>query len=270
MNTKTLDRLLITLTVLFDVGFIATSTLVAYWLRFETTTSPDDTTPSLEIYFKLIPLMAIIWFGVLLALKRYRPEDYATAAAFWSRCKAAGITLLITLGAFSLIFPQDDYSRVVMLLATALSLFSISLGRLSLHRFRQAIHAIGVGISRVALICNANPPEDDEAHMETFIHSFNVNENSGYQLVGIIADRPEVETQHSDTVHLGRIDEVRQLVQTHRLDVLFIVLSDTVPQILRACEALPVQINVLAEPSEFISSGTVVRAFGGIPIIRLR
>ena len=268
MNTKTLDRLLIALTVLFDVGFIAASILVAYWIRFESTTSPDNTTASLEIYFKLIPLMAISWCGVLLTFKRYRPDDYATAAAFWSRCKAASIALLITLGTFSLLFRHDDYSRAVMLLATALSLLSISLGRLALYRFRQAIHALGVGVTRIALICNPSTLGDNEAR---FIHSLHVNENSGYQLVGIIGDPPEVEeTQVSDTVQLGHIDAVRQLVQTHQIDVLFIISPDTTSQILHECEGLPVQINLLVEPVEFIASGTVVRAFSGMPVIRLR
>ena len=271
MNTKTLDRLLIALTVLFDVGFIAASILVAYWIRFESTTSPDGTVPSLEIYFKLIPLMAISWFGVLLTLKRYRPDDYATAAAFWSRCKAAGITLLITLGTFSLLFRHDDYSRAVMLLATALSLLSISLGRLALHRFRQAIHALGVGVTRIALICNPSTLSNNEARVARFIHSLHVNENSGSQLVGIIGDPPEVEeTQTSDIVQLGRIDAVRQLVQTHQIDVLVIVSPDTTSQILHECEGLRVQINLLAEPVEFIDSGTVVRSFNGMPVIRLR
>ena len=66
-----------------------------------------------------------------------------------------------------------------MLLASGFSLVWLFLGRLVLYRFRQAIHAQGVGISRIALV-------GYDARVETFIQALNVKGNSGYQFVGII------------------------------------------------------------------------------------
>ena len=149
MNNKTLDHLLITLTVLFDLGFVATAVVVAYWVRFESGWTPEvlalhkGGTPPLDDYFRLIPLMAIIWLMTLKALKLYRPENNATLSAFWALCKAAGIALIATLAALFFIFHHDAYSRWVMLLASGFSLVWLFLGRLVLYRFRQAIHAKG-------------------------------------------------------------------------------------------------------------------------------
>ena len=271
MNKKTLDHLLIALTVLFDFCFVATAIVVAYWVRFESGWTPDvlalhkGGTPPLDDYFRLIPLMAIIWLITLKALKLYRPESNATLSAFWTLCKASGISLIATLAALFFIYHHDAYSRWVMLLASGFSLVWLFLGRLVLHRFRQAIHAQGVGVSRVALI-------GYDAESEKFINALKEKPNSGYALVGIIAETAK--TDDSGVQYLGKTQDVLELVRVHRLDTLFIssptVLNDTILQILHACEGVPVQINLLPELSEFIRSGTAITFFQGIPVLQLR
>ena len=153
-----------------------------------------------------------------------------------------------------------------MLLASGFSLVWLFLGRLVLHRFRQAIHAQGVGVSRVALIGNY------DARSEKFINVLKAKPSSGYEWVGIVAGAPESEA--SDVPYLGESQDILELVQKHRLDTLFIaspvVPNDTILQILHACEGVPVQINVLPELSEFISGGTTITLFEGIPMLQLR
>ena len=272
MNNKTLDHLLIALTVLFDLCFVATAIVVAYWVRFESGWTPEafalhkGGTPPLDDYFRLIPLMAIIWVMTLKALKLYRPESNASLSAFWTLCKASGIALIATLAALFFIYHHDAYSRWVMLLASGFSLIWLFLGRLVLHRFRQAIHAQGVGVSRVALIGNY------DARSEKFINVLKAKPNSGYELVGIVAEK--VDADDSAVPSLGESQDILELVQKHRLDTLFIsspaVTNETILQILHACEGVPVQINVLPELSEFISGGTAITLFEGIPVLQLR
>ena len=271
MNNKTLDHLLITLTVLFDLCFVATAIVVAYWVRFESGWTPEALalhkggSPPLDDYFRLIPLMAIIWLMTLKASKLYRPENNVTLSVFWTLCKAAGIALIATLAALFFIFHQDAYSRWVMLLASGFSLVWLFLGRLVLYRFRQAIHAQGVGVNRAAVI-------GYEARVGKFINALNARPSSGYELVGIIDGAAGVNI--SRLQYLGESQDILELVQTHRLDTLFIaspqVPNDTILQILHACEGVPVQINVLPELSEFIRSGTAITFFDDIPMLRLR
>ena len=270
MNNKTLDHLLITFTVLFDLCFVATAIVVGYWVRFESgwleaLALHKGGTPPLDDYFRLIPLMAIIWLMTLKALKLYRPENNATLAAFWTLCKATGIALIATLAALFFIFHHDAYSRWVMLLASGFSLVWLFLGRLVLYRFRQAIHAQGVGVNRAAIV-------GYEARVEKFISTLKARPNSGYKLIGVIDGPANADGSHLQ--HLGESQDILELVQTHRLDTLFItspaVSNDTILQILHTCEGVPVQINMLPELSEFISSGTAITFFDDIPILRLR
>ena len=123
MNNKTLDHLLIAITVLLDLCFVATAIVVAYWIRFESGWTPESValhkggTPPLDDYFRLIPLMVIIWLMTLKGLKLYRPESNATLSAFWTLCKAAGISLIATLATLFFIYS----SRCLLALGYALS-----------------------------------------------------------------------------------------------------------------------------------------------------
>ena len=210
--------------------------------------------------------MVIIWLMTLKALKLYRPESNATLSAFWALCKAAIIALIATLAALFFIYHHDAYSRWVMLLATGFSLVWLFLGRLVLYRFRQAIHAQGVGVSRVALIGNC------DVRAEQFIDVLKARPNSGYELVGIVTETVGVDD--SAVPSLGESQDILEIVQKHRLDTLFIssptVPNETILQILHACEGVPVQINVLPELSEFIKGGTAITFFEGIPVLQLR
>ena len=294
MNNKTLDHLLITLTVLFDLCFVATALVVAYWVRFESGWTPEALvlhkggTPPLEAYFRLIPLMASIWVLTLKAFKLYCPENSATLSAFWMLCKATCVALIATLAALFFIFHNDPYSRGVMLLASGFSLVWLFLGRLVLYRFREAIHAQGVGVQRVAIV-------GYEPRVDRFIHAVNATPNSGYRLVGVIDEiavsdqpsgvtrqkicrQPTADRRHltsdSHLPYLGDSRDILELVQTYHLDTLFItsptVSNEAILEVLHACEGVPVQINVLPELSEFIRSGTAITFFDDIPVLRLR
>ncbi len=299
MNSKTLDHLLIAITALLDICFIATAIVVAYWVRFESGWTPEvlalhkGGSPPLDDYFRLIPLMAIIWLMTLKALKLYRPESNATFSAFWTFCKAAGISLIATLAALFFIYHHDAYSRWVMLLATGFSLVGLFLGRWVLYRFRQSIHAQGVGVNRLAIVGTY------DGRVEKFINVLNTKADSGYEMVGIIGEIGVTNPSHNplevtpahnplevtDTSHnllpenqlqfLGKSQDILELVRKHRLDTLFIVSptvpNDTILQILHACEGIPVQINVLPELSEFIrDSRNTITFFEDIPVLQLR
>ena len=268
MSKKTLDHLLIALTVLCDLCFIATAIVIAYWGRFESgwldaLALHKGGTPPFGDYLRLIPVTAIIWVLTLKGFKLYRPENNATLSAFWALCKASIIALIATLAALFFIYHHDAYSRWVMLLATGFSLIWLFLGRFVLYRFRQAVQAQGVGVSRVALV-------GYDERSEKIINALDEKPNNGFKLVGIIDTNAEINC----VPHLGKSEKILEIVQAQRLDMLFIasptVPNDSILQILHACEGVPVQINVLPELSEFISGGTAVTFFDGIPVLQLR
>ena len=270
MSKKTLDHLIIALTALCDLCFIATAIVIAYWVRFESGwldafALHKGGIPPFNDYLRLIPGTAIIWLMILKGLKLYHPDEYAGSSVFWKLCKSSVIALIGTLAVLFFLYHNIAYSRWVMLLATSFNLVFLLLCRLVFHRFRQSVQAQGVGVNRVALVGY----DERSGH---FINVLKSDSNSGHKLVGLIDG--EENTESSDLECLGKSDKILEIVQKHHLDILFItsptVVNHRILHILHACEGLPVQIYVLPELSEFIKGGTAVTDFEGAPVLKLR
>lgn len=275
MSKKTLDHLLIALTVLCDLCFIATAIVIAYWVRFETSwldalTLHKGGTPPFIDYLRLIPVTAIIWLVTLKGFKLYRPDKYAASAVFWNLCKTSVIALIGTLAALFFLYHNVAYSRWVMLLATSFNLVFLLICRLVFHRFRQSVQAQGIGVSRVAVV-------GYDERSGQFINAIKSETNSGHKLVGLIDGEEITDISHADSSDvelLGNCDDILEIVKKCKLDILFItspaVANHTILHILHACEGIPIQIYVLPELSEFIKGGTAITDFEGIPALKLR
>lgn len=275
MSKKTLDHLLILFTVLSDICFIATSIVIAYWMRFESgwlnaLALHKGGTPPFENYIQIIPVSAIIWLVTLKGFKLYSQENNESLSSFWGLCKSSCIALIGTLAVLFFIYHRVDYSRWVMLLATGFNLVFLFFVRLVLQRFRHAIHEQGVGVSRVALV-------GYDERSATFIDDINERPNSGYKFVGLIDEITDNEIylgEDSHVQYLGKSEHIFEIVQEYRIDTLFIVSpkvsNEVILQTLHLCEGLPVQINVLHELSEFITGGTAVTLFHGHSVLQLR
>lgn len=274
MSKKTLDHLLILFTILCDLCFIATAIVIAFWVRFETgwldaIAVHKGGTPPFQDYLRLIPVTVVIWIMILQGFKLYHPENSATFKTFWLLVKASLLALIAILAALFFLYHNEAYSRWVMLLATGFNLVWLYLGRLVIHRFRQAIQSQGVGVNRVALV-------GYDERGKQLIDAINNKPDDGYNLVGIIGNFEGTELNQDDSSpiqHLGKLDAILELVEKHRIDTLFIVSptvsNDTIMQILHICEGTPVQINLLPELSEFIKGGSSVTFFDGIPVLQL-
>lgn len=275
MSKKTLDHLLIVLTVLCDLCFIATAIVIAYWVRFESgwldaLALHKGGMPPFNDYLRLIPVTAIIWLATLKGFKLYRPDKYGSSTVFWNLCATSVVALIGTLAALFFVYHHVAYSRWVMLLGTGFNLVFLLICRLVFHRFRQSVQAQGVGVSRVALV-----GYDDRSGQ--FINALNSESTSGRTFVGLITGEENSNksyTDSSDVALLGNCDEILELVQEHHLDILFItspaVANHTILHILHVCEGIPIQVYVLPELSEFIKGGTAVTDFEGLPVLKLR
>ena len=271
MPNRTRYQLLKAVTLIFDVSFISTSILLAYWIRFESgwlqaVAIHKGASPPLDFYFRLIPLKTVVWLLILRQFGLYRVEGKIAVETVLTLLKASGITLLATLGAVFFLYQAYEYSRWVMVLASAISTVLLFFGRVAVCRFKETIQQNGIGINRVAIV-GFNPT----AHQ--LIRSIQVQTDCGYTFVGAIlgAQEPSDSVPHHI---LGRSTEMRHLVQEHHIHELFVI-SPAIPheeiwRIVGDCEGLSVQINVLPDLYEVMIGRTQVTEFNGIPVVKLK
>ena len=271
MSNKTLDQLLIVFTLLLDICFISASVFVAYWLRFESgwldgVALHKGASPPLDYYFQLIPLMGFIWILVLRGVGLYRIEEHVTLETVASISKAGVIALIATLSAIFFIYHNHQYSRWVMIISCVLSVILLSLNRLVIQRFKEAIQQLGVGISRVAVV-------GFNRTTQQLIDTLQERTGSGYEFAGVLlAEHPP--SQPIRHPILGEFTEVRSLVQKYQIDELFITspaISHTeILQIVDVCEGLSVRMHLLPDLYEVMIGRTRVADFDGIPVVRLK
>ena len=144
MQNRTYLQLLKVVTLIFDVSFISTSILLAYWIRFESgwleaVVIYKDVSPPLQFYYRLIPLKTVVWILTLRQFGLYRIENEVTIGTVLKLLKASGIALFATLGAVFFLYRSYQYSRWVMALASAISAVLLFCARLAVHRFKEAI-----------------------------------------------------------------------------------------------------------------------------------
>ncbi len=271
MSNKTLDQLLAVLTLLLDVCFISASVFVAYWIRFESgwlegVAIHKGAPPPLDYYFQLIPLMGFIWILVLRGVGLYRVEQHVTLETVASLSKAGLIASIATLSAIFFIYHSHQYSRWVMILSCVLSILLLSLNRLAIQRFKEAIQQLGVGISRVAVV-------GFNRTTQQLIHAIQEKTGNGYQFIGVLlGDSPP--SQPIPYRILGEFTEVRSLIQKYQIDEIFIT-SPAIPhteilQIVAICEGLSVRLHLLPDLYEVMIGRTQVVDFDGIPVVKLK
>ena len=217
MSNKTLDQLLIVLTLLLDVCFVSASVFIAYWFRFESgwldgIAIHKGAPPSLDYYFQLIPLMGFVWLLVLRGIGLYRIGEHVTLETVVSISKAGLIASIATLSAIFFIYHNHQYSRWVMILSCGMSVLLLSFNRLAIQRFKEAIQQLGVGISRVAVV-------GFNRTTQQLIQTLQEKTGNGYQFVGVLLGElpPSQPIPHRI---LGEFTEVRSLVQKYRIDEL--------------------------------------------------
>jgi len=271
MPHRTLHQLLKALTFLLDVCLIGTSILVAYWFRFEsgwlkTIIVHKGATPPLDFYFRLIPLQTLAYLLTLRKLGLYRIDHKVTFETAFTLFKASGIALIATLAAIFFLYHAYEYSRWVMILATAMSAVFLFFDRLAVQRFREAIQQSGIGVSRIAVV-GFNPTT------EQFIRAIEAHSDSGYQFIGVIPGKQP--SPASSLYHvLGGSQEIRSIVQKYHIHELFItspaISHEEIWRIVHDCEGLPVQINVLPDLYEVMIGRTHITEFDGIPVVKLK
>lgn len=129
MNRHKQD-LLLAVRIGTDLTMVCIGWIVAYWLRFSGIFPIPKGVPDLTLYIKLLPFIAVIWFGVLAANGFYRRTGHHRSA-FIEALDILQSCFFAILGliAFTYLYEEYRYSRIVMIIFATLHPWLIITGR---------------------------------------------------------------------------------------------------------------------------------------------
>ena len=250
----------------FDVVAVTSAALLAYFLRFHW--------PLMQVLppqWKVTDTYYYLVFGLVLGLVyvligwSYRgytarvrqPLDQEIGRILRGAVLAMGVVL-----AAIFFYREFSYSRLVFLLALAFMVPALIVSRTLFQRMQIALFKRGVGVQRVAVWGVGDVAAklwQDFAHGRT----------QGFELIGAVGE-PPVANANS----LGAVENLRDLVQQHDLDLLVMApppeQEDKMADVMKAAEGLTVELLYCPAAVEITRSRIRVTEVGGRPILRLK
>jgi len=250
-----------------DLGLVAASWILSYFIRFDVLGPPllhGDVPPLGPYLLMLLPIL-IVWGVSFRAFGLYRPRrigSHLSEAADIAKASSMGALVLVAVMTF--FFRGYDYSRIVIIYFWILSIGAVWFSRAI---FREALrfarrhgynlrYAVVVGSGELAA---------------TVVRRMRARPDAGIQILGIVGDK----TQEIEGVtRLGGYADLHAVLDSRTVDHVIVALAHEdqgrLGELLDTVGDEPVTIHVVPDLFRFASLRGGVEEFEGMPFIHLR
>ncbi len=156
------------------------------------------------------------------------------------------------------------FSRYFILVYCILSLVLLLLAKLLVKVLRAWLQKNGRNQSRILIIGAGEVAS-------SFFSTIAANAYLGYQVIGFVSEQPP---SGLESMHLGAIDQLPQILEREKADEVIIALPNSatrkIGQVIAICEKFPTQIRIIPDYFEFMSPRFGVSRFASFPLISIR
>lgn len=220
MDKRVWQRILKALQFIGDAGFIAAALVLAYYARFYMNIVPVRFgIPDIKYYIFVLPVVLAVFLLAMNYAGLYR--EARKLAGF---DEALNIIIAVTTGtviilAATFFIRHFTYSRVAILFMWALCIAFVTAWRL-IYR------AVFVFLSSRDFIVQRIVVAGATEVSEVLIDRLKRNPGTGYRIVGCADNRLKKGKKFAGVPVLGRIKDMKKIIEKNRIDEVFIGLSD--------------------------------------------
>ncbi|MBI4247276.1 MAG: undecaprenyl-phosphate glucose phosphotransferase, partial [Candidatus Rokubacteria bacterium] len=262
------SRLFEQLTLAVDLVLIGGCWLLAYGLRFYVVGPPlvtPDLPPLADYLLQLLPIL-LVWGGAFRWFGLYRPRRLGSHVSEWiDIAKASTLGVLVLIAIMTFVFKRYEYSRVVILYFWVLSIILVSLWRATFREILRAARRGGLNARRAIIIGAGEPARG-------IIAALGRRPDVGVHVVGVVGDKEGSVTPPAPW--LGRVEELRAVLDRHGADLVFVALAHTeygrLASVLADLGDDPVTIHLVPDIFSLATLRGGVEEFEGVPLIHLR
>ncbi len=263
--------------VLTDVVVTALAWVLAYVVRFDLGLFPvPKGIPDRDQYLLLLPLMAILWPGVLYfhglyQLRRGRSRIDEFFAILFSVLIASAVTLGFTLYVrvyFAYapeLAPQWEYSQAVFAIFMTIDVLGLNAGRWAIRAWLERLWASGYGVKRVLV---AGAGELGRMVADTLL----AHRELGYRVVGFLDDAGTA-AEHAGLPVLGRLDQAMEVAKAHGVEQLYVALPmqehGKLLALIQCAGNECLDLKVVPDLVQYATLKAALEDLDGIPIISL-
>ena len=250
-----------------DLALVALCWFAAYFVRFYLPIVPvTKGVPALSLYIMLFFVVLIDFAVVLPASGLYKRPWAGTGHALWPVMRAVlvGVVVAITLTWF---LRPYDFSRLVFLHFFVFTCAGLLVFRPALRFFWRRAYPENAG-ERVLIVGAGDLARQVAANIRS-------NPVLGLSLVGFLTrDRAKVGADLEGLPVLGHFSQIGDIASARQAQVVIIALPleahEDLPVILEGLSQEMVDVRIVPDLYRFMSLGSTVESFEGMPIIGLR
>jgi Undecaprenyl-phosphate glucose phosphotransferase len=184
---------------------------------------------------------------------------------------AVSVATLLTIAFVSFVFRDTlQIQRLMLLLAWAVGIITLTLGRIAHGRVQRVLQRRGIGAERVLIIGTG---EVGRMIMQKIQHTPGL----GYRVAGFVETNFEGETPPAQVMGLpvfGGVEDLPKIIEGHRIDEVIIGLPEATHQelvgIVSQCEREKVSIRVFPDVFQIMASEVTISDLGGLPLLTIR
>ena len=271
MSKQRKDFFIPLITVLADTIAIEAAFLFSYWLRFyspATTFIPITSgIPPLAAYLESSFVVIPVWLWLFQKRGMYRPRR----AIFFSdeffavvRLVCVGMILIMAAAFF---YREFSYSRVVFLYLTLSDTMLLSLERFVMMKFEQGWYMHGNDLKRIIIV-------GTNTFAQRMYQSIGTHPKLGYIALGYFSIDGIPSSEMQPVPLLGAIQKTSDYIKRHHVDVVLITLTETehpmLPEFIRDCQGLNVEIMMVPDVLELMTSQVQIKHLNGIPFLAIK
>ena len=185
---------------------------------------------------------------------------------------AVSVATLLTIAFVSFVFRDTlQIQRLMLLLAWAVGIITLTLGRIAHGRVQRVLQRRGIGAERVLIIGTG---EVGRMIVQKIQHTPGL----GYRIAGFVEASFEGATPPGVQVMglpvFGTVENLPQIIEGHGIDEVIIGLPEATHQelvgIVSQCEREKVSIRVFPDVFQIMASEVTISDLGGLPLLTIR
>jgi putative colanic acid biosynthesis UDP-glucose lipid carrier transferase len=165
---------------------------------------------------------------------------------------------------FLFVLKTNVLSRFFILTYLILLLTSLMFWKIFLNMSFKWLQKNGRNLTHIMIVGSGKVAGNFFATITTHL-------NLGYKVTGFVAEQPQPGLEN---MHLGKIDQLAQVLERERVDEVIIALPNVsfekVGRVIDICENYPVRVRIIPDYFKFLSPGFGISRFGTFPVISIR
>lgn len=264
-NQKVFNRL----HLIMDALIIIVSYAVAWILHFRVFNyfGPETGILPMSHYMRMLVFIVPAYILLYYYCRVYTPHRTSSYGREIYNVVCANTIGTVAFIVILYIIKQNDYSRKMICIFYALTIFLTALSRLIVRRILRSFRAKGHNLKHILLAGYSRAAEE-------YIDRIVGNPEWGYAIHGILDDTVPIGTKYKGVQVLGTIGSLNEVLPRNTLDETAITLSlkdyDRLGEIVSICEKYGVHTKFIPDYNSLIPSRPYTEDLMGLPVINIR